>query len=188
MPLHLRVQRGSNAGAVFPLRPGANTIGRTAENAIVLPDDKVSSLHARVDVNGSVCTLSDLDSTNGTLLDDVLLTQPARLRPGASIQMGNTTLVYDEGEMAADRPTTSIRIIVEDDTRPQFPVAWTPEETTQLLPPTALGIEAGELRRLYGVLTALYRVTSVINRSTTLDELLASDEWAREEVGRCIRS
>jgi len=174
MPMHLRVQRGPNAGAVFPLRQGANTIGRSAENAIVLPDDKVSSVHARVDVRPDGCTISDLDSTNGTLLDDVPLSQPAPLRPGAAVLMGNTALVFDVGEMVAERPTTSIRIVLEDDTRPQFPIAWSPEETTQLLPPTGRGIEAGELRRLYGVLTALYRVTSVINRSTTLDDLLAN--------------
>ena len=175
MPMHLRVQRGSNAGAVFPLRPGGNSIGRSAENAIVLPDDKASATHARVDVEDGSCTLTDLDSTNGTLLNDEPLAEPTRLRPGDAIQIGNTTLLYGEGEMAAERPTTSIRIVLSaDDTSPQLPVAWSPEETTQILPPTAQGIEASDLRRLYGILAALYRVTSVVSRSTTLDELLAN--------------
>jgi len=175
MPKHLRVQRGSSAGAIFPLRPGGNLIGRNASCAIVLPDDKVSSRHARLEVDAAGCVLTDLESTNGTLLNDSPLTAPARLRPGDAIQLGGTVLVYAEGEMVAERPTSSIRIVVEDDeSRPQRPVAWSPEETTQILPPTALGLEAEELRRLYAILSALYRVTGLVSRSTTLDELLAS--------------
>lgn len=175
MPMHLRVQRGANAGAVFPLRPGPNTIGRSGENAIVLPDDKVSSRHARVDVDSTVCTVVDLGSTNGTLANGVVLDQPVQLQAGDLIHMGNTELVYDEGAVATEHATTNIRIVVDnDDTWPQLPVAWSPDETTQILPATAHGLEAGELRRLYGILSALYRVTGAVSRSTTLDELLAN--------------
>jgi len=175
MPMHLRVQRGASAGAVFPLRPGSYVVGRSAASAIVLPDDKVSSHHARIDVDAAGCLLTDLDSTSGTLLNDAPLTGPARLRPGDAVQMGGTCLVYGEGEVAAERPTASIKIVMDDDeTRPFLPVAWSPEDTTQILPPTVLGLEAEELRRLYALLSALYRVTGLVSRSTTLDELLRS--------------
>jgi len=172
MPMYLRVQRGANAGAVFPLRPGAHTIGRSAENRIVLPDDKVSAAHARIDVDSTSCMLTDLDSTNGTAVNDAAVRRPTRLRAGDVVQIGNATLVYGEGEIGDEPPTTGVHVVV-DDAHPQRPIAWSPEETTQLLPPTAQGIEAGELRRLYGILSALYRVTSVVSRSTTLAELLA---------------
>jgi len=173
--MHVRVQRGASAGAVFPLRPGTYVVGRSAASAIVLPDDKVSGHHARLDVDAAGCILTDLDSTNGTLLNDAPLTGSARLRPGDTVQVGGTLLAYSEGEMTAERPTSSIKIIMEDDeTRPHLPVAWSPEDTTQILPPTVLGLEAEELRHLYALLSALYRVTGLVSRSTTLDELLSS--------------
>ncbi len=176
MGMHLRVRRGAGIGSVFELRPGANTIGRAQENSIVLADDKVSGKHARIDVARGVATLCDVGSTNGTTLNEAPLREPARLRPGDTIQMGNTTLVYDEGEEAADeRPTASVRIVFEDDeARAPRPVAWSPEDTTQLLPPTAQEVGAGDLRRLYGILSALYRVTSVVGRATTQEALFAS--------------
>ncbi|HUT32208.1 MAG TPA: ATP-binding protein [Planctomycetota bacterium] len=176
MGMHLRVRRGPSVGAVFELRPGANTIGRLQGNSILLADDKVSGAHARIDVRGPVATLTDLGSTNGTLLNDVLLSAPVALRPGDTVQAGNTTLVYDEGEKLADEhPTTSVRVVVEDDeaVAPR-PVAWSPEETTQLPPPTAQDLEAGDLRRLYGILSALYRVTGVVGRSTTPEGLFSN--------------
>jgi len=173
MPMHLRVQRGPNAGALFALRPGANTIGRSGTSTIALSDDKVSTTHAQIEVDAAGCALCDLDSTNGTFLNDKPLGEPARLHPGDRIQIGNSELLYDEGEMVAERPGGRIRVVVEEDeSRPQVAVAWSPEETTQILPPPERDLGASELRHLYAVLAALYRVTSLVSRSGSLDELL----------------
>ncbi len=176
MAMHLRVRRGAGAGAVFELRPGPNSIGRSRDNAIALADDKVSATHALIDVVGDGAMLADLGSTNGTLLNEAPLTAPARLHPGDTIQVGNTTLVFDGGEKLADeQPTTSLRVVLDADgaMAPQ-PIAWSPEATTQLLPPTAQGVTAAELPRLYGILSALYRVTSAVGRSTSLEGLLTN--------------
>ncbi len=175
MAMHLRVRRGASAGAIFQLQPGVNTIGRWQSNSVVLGDDRVSSSHARIDVEMDAATLTDVGSTNGTLVNDVLIQAPVVLRPGDTVQVGNTTLVYDGGEKLADeQPTTSVRIVLEDDeaSRPRA-IAWSPEETTQLLPPNAQGIEAADLRRLYGILSALYRITSVVGRATSLEGLFS---------------
>jgi len=176
MGMYLRVKRGSSAGAVFNLREGANTIGRSHESAVLLADDKVSGAHALIDVSARGAILADLGSTNGTLLNEKPLGEPTPLRPGDQVQVGNTTLLYDEGEKLADEhPTTSVRVVMEDDAAAMpRPVAWSPEETTQLLPITAQDIAAGDLPRLYGVLSALYRVTSAVGRSTTLEGLFAN--------------
>ncbi|HPD16549.1 MAG TPA: ATP-binding protein [Planctomycetota bacterium] len=176
MAMHLRVRRGASAGAVFALRPGTNIIGRSRDCAVALSDDKVSTSHARIEVAGEAATLIDLGSTNGTLLNEAAVTAPTQLRPGDAIQVGNTTLVYGDRDHQADQhPTTQVRIIVADDkTVLQRPVAWSPEATTQVLPATGQNLEAGELRRLYGILSALYRVTSVVGRSVTLEGLFAN--------------
>ena len=118
MPMYLRVQRGANAGAVLPLRPGAHTIGRSAESTFVLPDDKVSAIRARIDVDSTSCTVTDLDSTNGTVVNDAAVRQPTRLRPGDVVQIGNATLVYGEGAIGDEPPTTGVRVVVGNDSGP----------------------------------------------------------------------
>ena len=47
------------------------TLGRAAENALVLENEQISRFHVRVDWNGKQATISDLGSANGTLLDGV---------------------------------------------------------------------------------------------------------------------
>lgn len=54
----------------FPLRVGANTIGRKAGNDVVLAYPFVSGSHARVEVEEDGITFSDLGSTNGTFRGD----------------------------------------------------------------------------------------------------------------------
>jgi len=176
MELSLRVRRGADAGAVFELRPGAHTLGRGADNAIVLADDKVSTAHARLDVDEAGATVTDLNSTNGTFVNEQAVAAPTRVRPGDAIQVGNTVLLLgDGGPAVSESVTTSVRVVLEDDdTILQVPLAWSPEETTQLLPPSAQGIEAGELRRLYGVLSAVYRVSTVVGRSTTPEGIFSN--------------
>jgi len=70
------------------------TIGRDADNDIVLDDPKVSRHHARIDYDGSDYRVLDLDSSNGTFLAN------NRLLPGISdvwspdkaLRIGNTWL------------------------------------------------------------------------------------------------
>ena len=175
MPLHLRVQRGASAGEALALLPGSNTIGRADSNTIVLEDDKVSAMHARIDVGDAGCVLVDLDSTNGTQVNATAVTTPTRLAPGDTIAIGHAVLALADGELPAEHPTKKVRVVFEcEEARPFVPVAWASEETTELLPPTAHDVQAGRLRHLYDVLTALYRVTGLVSRATTLDELLGN--------------
>lgn len=60
------------------LKPEGLTIGREADNDIVLDDRKVSRHHARIDYDGSDYRVLDLDSSNGTFLAN------NRLLPGIS--------------------------------------------------------------------------------------------------------
>ena len=52
------------------------TIGRVAGNDLVLPDQGASRHHARIEYDGQQCTVTDLNSTNGTFLGT------SRLLPG----------------------------------------------------------------------------------------------------------
>ena len=170
----LRVVRGPDSGAIHPLHPGENTIGRDGSNDVVLSDEKVSAHHARIAVRDDGCTIRDLGSTNGTFLGHAPVSRPTALTPGALIHLGKTTLVFEDDTSCGQPPSPVVELVPGGEAEPPFPMAWSPEETTVVLPPTARGIKAEELRRLYGILSALYRVTSVVGRAGSIEELFGS--------------
>jgi pSer/pThr/pTyr-binding forkhead associated (FHA) protein len=66
---------------------------------LALRSQDVSRRHCRIDIGPQGAVLSDLGSTNGTLLDGARLTAPVRLLPGARLTIGTFVLEY-EGEIA----------------------------------------------------------------------------------------
>jgi pSer/pThr/pTyr-binding forkhead associated (FHA) protein len=51
------------------------TIGRAPDNMIVIDDPSVSNRHARLELSGDTYRLKDLDSTNGTKVNGVPVTE-----------------------------------------------------------------------------------------------------------------
>jgi hypothetical protein len=69
-------------------------IGRAAPSAVMLPGHNISRTHCRIDIEAGRATLTDLNSTNGTLLDGQILAAPQALETGAKITLGDYTLLY----------------------------------------------------------------------------------------------
>lgn len=68
------------------------TLGRAPDNQIVLPDDGYASAeHAKIYWQEGSWWLEDLMSSNGTTLNDKLLTAPSQLTPRDVIKVGRTT-------------------------------------------------------------------------------------------------
>jgi FHA domain len=88
---------------------GAVTIGRTADNDIVLESDGVSHCHAMLLAQPDGVTLLDLGSTFGTFVDAVqaLPDAPMRLPNGARITIGRALLRYASAPAAVIQPATS---------------------------------------------------------------------------------
>ena len=78
---------------------GVVTIGRTPENTIILLDDLVSRSHAMLQAQGNGVLLLDLDSTNGTFVNDepVDAEEPIPLHDGDVITIGRASLRYALG-------------------------------------------------------------------------------------------
>ena len=68
------------------------TIGRVSGNQIVLPDSGVSAQHARLQWEKSHWRITDLGSTNGTLINDKLIHSATPLEPGDLIGIGPIVL------------------------------------------------------------------------------------------------
>jgi pSer/pThr/pTyr-binding forkhead associated (FHA) protein len=64
----VQVLEGGGTGEVFPLRTGANAVGRESGDVTFPTDRYVSGRHARIDVSENAVTVTDLGSSNGTFL------------------------------------------------------------------------------------------------------------------------
>jgi predicted component of type VI protein secretion system len=90
--INLEVIEGPDAGKQIAV-DRAIVIGRDAGSDLVLADEEVSGQHARVtpSPDGSA-TVEDLESTNGTFVNQNELEGPARLDPGDHLLVGVSVL------------------------------------------------------------------------------------------------
>ncbi|MER6498126.1 FHA domain-containing protein [Streptomyces sp. NPDC001455] len=99
VPAQLHVVAGPDAGGVHLLHGGRISIGRSADADVPLDDPDVSRLHCAVTVaEDGLVSVTDLGSTNGTLLDGrPVHERPVRLKPGALLRLGESTLLLTSG-------------------------------------------------------------------------------------------
>ncbi|MEE1767751.1 FHA domain-containing protein [Streptomyces sp. JV185] len=102
VPARLHVVAGPDAGGVHLLHGGQIRIGRSADADVPLDDPDVSRLHCAVTVSpDGLVSVADLGSTNGTLLDGTeVRDRPVRLKPGALLRLGESTLRLTSGAPA----------------------------------------------------------------------------------------
>jgi pSer/pThr/pTyr-binding forkhead associated (FHA) protein len=96
------VVAGPRAGEEVPVRLPVVHIGSGAQNEIVLPDDSISAVHARLEYDDGGWRLTDLGSTNGTFVEGVRLTPevPTPLAYGSAVRLGGVRLGFHEVEAA----------------------------------------------------------------------------------------
>ncbi|GAA1483158.1 hypothetical protein GCM10009624_35980 [Gordonia sinesedis] len=85
----LLLEDGSNR--TFQLRDGSNVIGRGQDAQFRLPDTGVSRRHVEIRWDGSTAMLTDLNSTNGTTVNDVQVSS-WELADGDRIRVGHSDI------------------------------------------------------------------------------------------------
>ena len=85
----LRVTDGPDRGAQITVARSRITLGRSAVNDLVLTDTSVSGTHAEFIIGEGGVQLHDLDSTNGTFVQNVRVRQ-AWIDPGMVVKLGKT--------------------------------------------------------------------------------------------------
>ena len=93
------LENGNDALRDYPLYRGGIKIGRGEENTIVLTQPEVSGYHARIDRREAEYILTDLQSTNGTLVNGRKVFSH-RLSHGDKISIGKNTLLFISTEKA----------------------------------------------------------------------------------------
>ncbi|MFI6505696.1 FtsK/SpoIIIE domain-containing protein [Nonomuraea typhae] len=90
----LRVVAGPDLGRVIWLAPGGHVVGRDRAAAVrLVRDERISRMHARLHVGlTGELTVTDLGSTNGTLVDGTPVTGAAHLTPPALLEVGDDVL------------------------------------------------------------------------------------------------
>jgi hypothetical protein len=108
MPFLLTIADGKGRGQKFQFDAPDVTIGRGAENAVVLNEAGVSRLHARIQKQGAQWMLLDNGSANGTELNGVTIGKPSPLRSGDKIGVGNILFEFAvQGDAAETRVTAA---------------------------------------------------------------------------------
>jgi len=82
------ISEGSDAASSVPLPEGRTTFGRAESCEVTLADAAVSTHHLEIAARGGSLLATDLDSSNGTVLNGTALDRPRRLRNGDVLQVG----------------------------------------------------------------------------------------------------
>ncbi len=141
----LVVVNGLNLGEDYILQDMHCTIGRASDNVIAVNSPSVSRYHARVVLTLNGPQVEDLNSTNGTFVNEQEVTRPVTLRPGDMLALADAmTLRYDLEE-EADAATVYMdgggyggATVVETSASPQAPFAapsYTPPAMEYTPPP-----------------------------------------------------
>lgn len=92
---NMLVRSGTLKGQRIQLRTPVINIGRADYNDVVLPDESVSTSHAKLQRREGVWILTDVESTNGTFVDGERVQGDAPLAPGAMVRFGDVQLVFE---------------------------------------------------------------------------------------------
>jgi HD-GYP domain-containing protein (c-di-GMP phosphodiesterase class II) len=92
---YIRVKTGPHKGKTYEITDAPITVGREETQTIQILDQGVSRAHAEVFRLGEMCFVRDLNSTNGTYVNDVKIVEEA-LKAGDELLIGTTVLTFEE--------------------------------------------------------------------------------------------
>lgn len=90
-------------GRTFELISERTTVGRVEDNNFHIADGSVSSHHAEIILRGSDIVVKDLNSTNGTFINNEKVTEMV-LKPGQILKFGQVEIKIDDGKPVTAPP------------------------------------------------------------------------------------
>lgn len=82
----------------FELKAGRQVLGRSSACDVVVPDPAVSKEHAEIEVAGTAITVRDLQSRNGTFINEVPVQGEQVLAVGDALRLGHLVLRVKDQE------------------------------------------------------------------------------------------
>ncbi len=91
------------------------TIGRKADNDLCLEDGAVSGHHARIAQIQEVLFLEDLNSTNGTFINERKIDR-RQLQDADSVRIGDHRLIFRDNHLSPLEPAPASELLISDQT------------------------------------------------------------------------
>lgn len=141
---------GSPVGTVFDLNDQPEksvlVIGRNSDNDIVLLDSSVSRQHLEIQILKDVLLVRDLNSTNGTSINNCPLIPQIhfRLEPGSKLKLGDVVLGV-EVEAWPELPQGEKARTPIPAATPAPLINHSAQEPPMLLPPAVIELQSGRL-------------------------------------------
>jgi diguanylate cyclase (GGDEF)-like protein len=88
---------GPEIGRRVSLGSAPFDVGRSSKNDLFIDQESISRHHARITFDGASYAINDMNSTNGTFVNDQQVSE-SRLRDGDQIQIGRSILKFMTGE------------------------------------------------------------------------------------------
>jgi pSer/pThr/pTyr-binding forkhead associated (FHA) protein len=99
----LVIQNQGMTGRACELHTDRTTVGRVEDNTFQIADPSVSSHHCEVHLRGSDIFIRDLNSTNGTFINNEKITEQV-LKPGQLLRLGHVELKLEVESAAPGAP------------------------------------------------------------------------------------
>jgi len=104
---------------IFTINTVPIKLGRNLDNHLVLSNKSVSRNHAEIIFENETFYLKDLQSTSGTYLNDLEITEPAALTSGDQITLAEVTLTFYTDLEHLDKTTKHRTTNLEKDSHQQ---------------------------------------------------------------------
>ena len=147
-------------------------IGREKGNDIAVEDHEASRRHAEIRKHNDTFVLTDLDSSNGTFLNNGRISE-AELKSGDRIQIGRTLFLYSQGE-SGHLPSANVEIVgTESGNDGSRIIAAVPDKLGPDLPPLPQDDTQNHwLVQAQNNLDVMYRTALAASHTLDIDDLL----------------
>ncbi len=91
--VQFKIVGGDEVGKEYTMTVPQVTLGRGQDTTIQLEEDnQISRVHAQLDASAGDVYITDLDSNNGTYVDEQSIVEQTKFKVGSHIRLGNTSL------------------------------------------------------------------------------------------------
>ncbi|MCL4546826.1 MAG: FHA domain-containing protein [Deltaproteobacteria bacterium] len=78
----------------YRLIDGTTTIGRSSRSDVVIDNEEVSEIHAKIIKEGNIFKIIDIGSLNGTYLNSKKINSPKILKDNDELKFGNIKFIF----------------------------------------------------------------------------------------------
>src|ERR1041385_587210 len=155
MPPRLAAISGKLKGAIFGLNEESLVIGRETAANLCIPDASVSRRHSKIEKNDTGFVLTDLESLNGTFVNDVPV-KTRLLEHGDRVRIGDSQFLFLMHEGDATSKSSDVRL-----------------DEAKVISSSTVQIRFDDaVYQMTRDLSALMKISTTINSIRGLDEIL----------------